>query len=259
MYHVKTKRNESANELLGGFIETFIPIEGGVVLLCREGHKEQDLPFSCVIRDPDGTIYDYVCGLYDTQDIPNCSFPDLSEAIMERYCERLQHLDSPSILWDGYDLEDPIQYVQYLSHFDIQDILRYWNPKRSHVNTAHEQCIKYRNSRNWDEALTLRFGSKLLILRGMFEVSQVIDVLRCTFNHLQKSSREIWTGSDREITASMLNKLFDTDFSGQVVPICNDSETDEPYYYIPFDPLFLLFSHTEILEIWDGSRIAHCK
>ena len=102
-------------DIVGGMIEEYMPIEDDVAIICNEEGKMLELPFNRAIRDKNGNVLDIVLGTFFICYAPTESecFLSLPEDLKEKYLklflepEFLRRRTARNILWD-FDEEEGV-------------------------------------------------------------------------------------------------------------------------------------------------------
>ena len=83
---------EDMQQAVGGYIESYMPFEDEVALVCNDEGKMNGLPLNRGIRDDNGEIIDVICGDFFICYAPIGSeyFHSLPDDLMEKYEEQFR-------------------------------------------------------------------------------------------------------------------------------------------------------------------------
>ena len=83
---------EAMQEAVGGYIESYMPFEDEVALVCNDEGKMQGLPLNRAIKDNEGKIIDVICGDFFICYAPIGSenFHSMPDDLMEKYEEKFR-------------------------------------------------------------------------------------------------------------------------------------------------------------------------
>lgn len=78
---------EAMQEMVGGYIESYMPFDDDVAIVCNEEGKFRCMPFNRAVRNEDGKIADIICGDFFICYAPIGSeyFHSMPDDLMEKY------------------------------------------------------------------------------------------------------------------------------------------------------------------------------
>lgn len=82
---------EAMQNFVGGTIQAIYPFDDAVAIICNDNAKLLGLPYSRVLRDEEGNIYDILCGPFFVCGLGEEDFASLTEMQLESYDRLFAH------------------------------------------------------------------------------------------------------------------------------------------------------------------------